>query len=147
MILYLAQVEKNQTSGQLELKLLAYQQNPVLWNVLTKAEVLNVPHIKNFKDKVLVLAEINDDQQVISIRDAQNWVINLVQEYLTVGMTPEMLKAEVENLEEWRRDLTLQSQNLGIKTMELKARAEQIQELEERLKKSLEQKGLSKELS
>jgi response regulator RpfG family c-di-GMP phosphodiesterase len=146
MILYLAQVEKNKNSGQLELKLLAYQQNPILWNVLTKSEVLNVPNIKNVKDKMLVLAEINDDKKVINITDAQSWVIKLVQEYLTVGMTPEMLKTEVENLEEWRRDLTLQSQNLAIKIMELKARTEQIQELEEKLKKSLQEQGLSNEL-
>jgi hypothetical protein len=50
-------------------------------------------------------------------------------------MTPELLQQEVERAEHWRQSLTLQNQDLARRSLELEARREQIQSLEESMKK------------
>jgi hypothetical protein len=47
-----------------------------------------------------------------------------------------LLQQEVERAEEWRQSLTLQNQDLARRTLELEARREQIQALEESLKRN-----------
>jgi len=65
-------------------------------------------------------------------------VLKLVQTYLTSGMTVEFLQQEAERAEKWRQNLTLQNQELARRSLELEARREQIQALEESLKRDKE---------
>lgn len=64
------------------------------------------------------------------MRSATNWVLELVYRYLTTGITPDFLQLEAEKAEEWRQSLTLQSQALSRRLIEVEARREQIQNLE-----------------
>jgi uncharacterized protein (DUF3084 family) len=66
-------------------------------------------------------------------------VLDLVQQYLSVGVTPTFLQEEAERTEQWRQDLTLQSQDLTRRHLEMEARREQIQTLEEDLKREKQQ--------
>jgi hypothetical protein len=50
-------------------------------------------------------------------------------------MTPAQLRQEAERAESWRQSLTLQNQDLARRSLELEARREQIQALEESLKR------------
>ena len=61
--------------------------------------------------------------------------MELIQNYLTTGISPEFLRQEAERAEDWRQNLTLQNQDLARRTLELEARREQIQALEEALKR------------
>lgn len=62
-------------------------------------------------------------------------MLDLIGTYLTTGITPDFLRQEAERAEQWRQSLTLQNQDLARRTLELEARREQIQALEESLKR------------
>ena len=134
-MLHLAQVvQQNESDGGVELKLLARQNSEYTWAVinpesipLTKSQPLN--------EGLLILVELSDEQEILSIQQAEDWVLDLVQKYLTYGVTPASLQEEVERAEQWRQDLTLQSQDLTRRNLEMEARREQLQALEEELKR------------
>ena len=144
-MLHLAQVQQNQISHEPELRILATQESLSSWVLLTKEKILPSPHSKGLSEGLLVLVETNDqdnqdDQQDISsIRSAKNWVLDFVEKYLTLGITPSFLQQEAERVEEWRQELTLQSQDLGRRQWEMEARREQIQALEEEIKRKQEE--------
>ncbi|NJL89474.1 MAG: hypothetical protein HC916_06455 [Coleofasciculaceae cyanobacterium SM2_1_6] len=134
-MLHLAQVQQNQISDEPELKILATQESEISWSLPTKEFILPVSHGKNLHEGLLVLVETNEKQEITNIQSARNWVLDFVEKYLTLGITPAFLQQEAARVEEWRKDLTLQSQELGRKQWEMEARREQIQTLEEELKR------------
>lgn len=141
-MLHLAQVQQNQISDEPELRILATQESESSWVLLTKEKILPSPHSKGLSEGLLVLVETNDhdDQEdIASIRSAKNWVLDFVEKYLTLGITPSFLQQEAERVEEWRQELTLQSQDLGRRQWEMEARREQIQALEEEIKRKQEE--------
>ncbi len=134
-MLYLAQVQKQKLSGQVELRLLAYQQTTYKWEVDEQEELISVAEAIAFSEGVLVLIELSPKGEMLSLQDATNWVLDLVKTYLTSGVTPEFLKAETDRSEQWRQSLTLQNQDLSRRSLEVEARREQIQALEESFKR------------
>lgn len=138
-MLHLALVQKNDFSDGVALQLLARQQSEDSWVVMAKEDVVSVAKADSLNENLLVLVELDNTNQVLSIKDAKDWVLDLVQQYLTSGITPGSLQQEAERAEQWRQDLTLQSQELARRTMEMEARQEQIQALEEDLKRKEKQ--------
>ena len=134
-MLHLAQVQKKGFLGKAELRLLARQKSETTWALAAEADVILSVEANTFGEGTLVLAEVTDDLQVTHLQDATEWVLELVQKYLIAGLTPALLQQEAERAEQWRQSLTLQSQELGRRTLEVEARREQIQELEENLKR------------
>jgi hypothetical protein len=134
-MMHLAQVQQQTLSAQPELKLLAAQEASDAWTVLTGEVLLPPDQAQQFSPSQLVLADLSDQREVIHIQDAKDWVVEIVQRYLAEGMTPTFLQQEVERAEQWRQSLTLQSQELDRRALEMEARREQIQELEENLKR------------
>ena len=133
-MLYLAQVHKKKFLDKYQLRLLARQESPNLWVIIPEETVISVGKETKMSDKLLVLLQLSPEGDIESLEDAKDWVINLVQTYLSIGMTPKQLEEEVELAENWRQSLTLQNQELARRTLELEARREQIQALEERLR-------------
>ncbi|MBD2310913.1 hypothetical protein H6G20_04345 [Desertifilum sp. FACHB-1129] len=138
-MLYLAQVQKK-AIGKAGVQLLAYQATETTWVTVAGEEIIVTSEVNPFSDNLLVLVELSPSHQVMSIKEAKEWAIKLVQDYLVPGLTPDFLKAEAERAEQWRQTLTLQSQEFGRRSLEVEARREQIQGLEENLKR--EKKGL-----
>ena len=137
-MLYLAQVQKQKLSGQVELHLLAHQQTTYKWEVDEQEKLISVAEAIAFPEGGLVLIELSPKGEMLSLQDATNWVLDLVRIYLTSGVTPEFLKAETERSEQWRQSLTLQNQDLSRRSLEVEARREQIQALEESFKRDKE---------
>ena len=137
-MLYLAQVQKQKLSGQVELRLLAHQQTTYKWEVDEQGKLISVAEAIAFPEGLLVLIELSPKGEMLSLQDATNWVLDLVKTYLTSGVTPEFLKAETERSEQWRQSLTLQNQDLSRRSLEVEARREQIQALEESFKRDKE---------
>lgn len=144
-MLHLAQVEKNEFSGGVELRLLARQQAEYAWAAIAPEDVYPVikgtqDTLEHFylKEGLLVLVELSETNQVLDIRSAKDWVLDLLRQYLANGLTPDFLQRETERAEEWRQELTLQSQELARRTMEMEARQEQIQALEAELERKTE---------
>jgi small-conductance mechanosensitive channel len=132
-MLHLAQVQNNESVGGVELQLLACQQIENSWTVLNPETVL-FTNTNSLQEGLLVLVELSDNKEVLSIQHAKDWVLDLVQKYLTGGMTTTtFLEEEASRAEKWRQELTLQSQDLTRRNLEMEARREQIQTLEEDL--------------
>jgi len=137
-MLYLAQVQKQKLSGQVELRLLAHQQTTYKWEVDEQEKLISVAEAIAFPEGGLVLIELSPKGEMLSLQDATSWVLDLVRTYLISGVTPEFLKAETERSEQWRQSLTLQNQDLSRRSLEVEARREQIQALEESFKRDKE---------
>jgi hypothetical protein len=133
-MLYLAQVQKKGFLGKAGLCLLARQKSENAWAVVEEEVILST-EANNFGEGLLVLVELSNTRQVLTIKDAKDWVLDIIQRFLTSGITPAFLQQETERAEQWRQSLTLQSQELDRRALELEARREQVQELEEKLKR------------
>jgi hypothetical protein len=138
-MLHLAQVQKKGYLGKAGLRLLAAQKSEHVWAKLPEEETVLSAEANTYADGLLVLVEISSSNQILDVREAKDWVLELVQRYLTYGITPTFLQQETERAEQWRQSLTLESQELARRAIELEARREQIQELEEELKNEKKQ--------
>lgn len=144
-MLYLAQVQNQEFFGEPILRLLACQNADDTWAVLAEPSVLTLSRdcVQNLNDSVvnslnegvLVLIDIGKNDEVFNIREAKNWVLELLEKYLTTPITLDFLQEEAEKAEKWRQSLTLQSQELSRRLIEVEARRAQIQTLETKLQK------------
>ncbi len=132
-MLHLAQVKKNLHSGQLEIELLASQQSENTWK-LCQSKFVPLEGIYHFNEGLLTIVELNENWEIISIKEARDWVLDLVQKYLTKwAITPQFVEEEQARVEQWRQELTVQTQDLTRIRLEIETRREQLQELEESL--------------
>ena len=137
-MLHLAQVQNNESAGGVELQLLARHNSEHTWAVINP-ETIPLTHSKSLGEGLLVLVDLSENYEILSIQQAKDWVLDLVQKYLTIEVNPTFLQEEAERVEQWRQDLTLQSQDLTRRNLELEARREQLQTLEEELKQEKQQ--------
>ncbi|MEM7770134.1 MAG: hypothetical protein AAGA75_15885 [Cyanobacteria bacterium P01_E01_bin.6] len=133
-MLYLAKVSKHEETGGLCLHLLARQKSEHHWVLATSQDPVVVAlDGHDYSIDALVLADLKRDRSVRSIQDATGWVLDIVEKYLVTGISPGILHEEAERAEEWRQDLTLKTQDLARRALELETRRDQIQELEKKL--------------
>ncbi len=133
-MLHLAQVQKKGFLGKTGLRLLARQKSEDTWAVLAEPDLLIAPEANPFNEGVLVLLDLSTTRQVLKIQEATDWILSLVKNYLGNGLSVEFLQQEIQRAEQWRQSLTLQSQEISRRFVEIEARREQIQQLEEQLK-------------
>ncbi len=131
-MLHLAKVLNRTSSGSAELRLLAYQQLNTTWHVVNQAAsdglVVTMPLDKlPYGEGVLVVVELSDDRRVRTVQDATDWILDVLA-------MPTFLQQEIERMEKWRQSLTLESQELARRNLEVEARLEHIQALEESLR-------------
>lgn len=136
MMLYLAQVHKNEFLDQYQLRLLARQEGENIWVVISEEAFILLGKGNAMSEKLLVLVELSPAGEIQKLEEATNWVLYLIQTYLATGITPEFLQQEAERAEDWRQSLTLQNQDLARRSLELEARREQIQALEESMQQN-----------
>lgn len=144
---HLVQVKKKDPeSGKAYLQLLAQQKAEHAWTVLTEeggdlcidSSTEGVIDGDAYLEGTLLLVELSASRQVQKVQDATPWVLELIEQYLGAGVSPALLQEEVQRAEQWRQSLTLKSQELQRRALEMEARREQIQELEENLKQEKE---------
>lgn len=138
-MLHLAQVVKIDSSSNAELRLLAYQKAEQVWELLLEEEIVTCVTAAASGQGALTLVDLSETREVLSVQDATGWILELIQTFLTSGITPMFLQQEAERAEQWRQSLTLQSQELGRRTLEVEARREQIEDLEAKLKQEKQQ--------
>lgn len=136
---YLAKVQKKSFLGGAELLLLAERTSEATWERIASERIVETAKLISFQEGNLVLVDMNALNQVASIQDAVPWVLDLVEHYLSYGMTPEALEQEIERAERWRQSLTLKSQDVDRRALETAARRDEIQELERHLKQEREE--------
>ncbi|MCU0523220.1 MAG: hypothetical protein MUF72_00165 [Elainella sp. Prado103] len=136
---HLAQVKRCDPGGKAQLQLLAQQRAEYAWTVVTEEITDLYLEDNHHPEGTLLLVELNATRQVQKVQDATSWILEIIEQYLVAGITPTDLQEEVQRAEQWRQSLTLKSQELQRRTLEMEARREQIQELEENLKAEKEQ--------
>ena len=131
---YLAQVNQVNGGEQSMLRLLALQVSDSTWQVNGLQEaMLEAPESKGFAHRQLVLVDLDQDESIKGIADATDWVMGLINNYLVSGITPAFLKEEATRAEQWRQVLTLQTQDLSRRSLEVEARQQQLQGLDQLL--------------
>lgn len=144
-MLYLAQVEINPDLGEIQLQVLARQESEYVWEV-DNSETLLLTKESSLSEGVLVLVEIDREQQIISIQEAKDWVLSILQQHLTKNaINPQFIKTEQSKVESWRQEITAQNLELNRRALEIETRREQLQELEQELKRDREELDRLKE--
>jgi GNAT superfamily N-acetyltransferase len=133
-MLHLAQVKQKNPEGKVMIQLLAQQKAEYAWAVLDDEDSQLWIESDDYNEGVLILVDLSPTKQVQDIHNATQWILEILDQYLSLGITPAILQEEVQRAEQWRQSLTLQSQELGRRALEVEARRDQIQELEENLK-------------
>ena len=137
-MLHLAQVQTNPTSGVLELQVLARQKSEHIWEV-DNSEVLPLAEESSLVAGVLVLVERGQDRQIVSIQEAKDWILTILQQYLTKNaINSQFMESEQTKVEQWRQEITAQNLELNRRALEIETRREQLQELEQSLKQDKE---------
>lgn len=131
---YLAKVHTKSSAGNTQLQLLAVKRCEPSWEPVTPPREVTTEQPVAFNEQVLVLLELDGDDEVTAVKDATDWVLSFVSDYLALGLTPKGLEEELERAEQWRQSLTLQSQEVRRRALETAARRDEIQDLEKRLK-------------
>ncbi|PZV11061.1 MAG: hypothetical protein DCF22_15275 [Leptolyngbya sp.] len=138
-MLCLAQVETKESANRAELRILACQRSEYAWAIVNEQDTLSCVQATQYAPGSLVLLTLSDTREVLEISDVKDWLLNIVNTLLVTGMTPQFLQQEYERAEQWRQNLTLQSQDLDRRVLELEARREQLEQLEETLKREKKQ--------
>ena len=120
-MLYLARVYVCPDQPGVELSLLAQKRSEFLWEVLETEEILTLSAISPELGS-LVLVEVNN-KLVVRLEDATHWVVELINKYLSQGISPDFLQEEGERAEQCRQEITLQIQELERRQIEVAARA------------------------
>lgn len=144
-MLYLAQVEIDPNSAEIQLQVLARQESEYVWSV-DNSQTLLLTKESSLCGGVLVLVEIGQEQQIISIQDAKEWILSILQQYLTKNtINPHFIEVEQSKVEKWRQEITAQNLDLNRRALEIETRREQLQELEQELKRDREELAKLKE--
>ena len=144
-MLYLAQVEINPDLGEIQLQVLARQESEYVWEV-DNSKTLLLTKESSLCAGVLVLVEIGQEQQIISIQEAKDWVLSILQQHLTKNaINPQFIETEQSKVESWRQEITAQNLELNRRALEIETRREQLQELEQELKRDREELDRLKE--
>lgn len=133
-MLYLAQVIKNSISEELELHLLAVEKSANQWQ-FCQEKYIALPEQDQLNLGLLILVELAENGTIIRYRNAKDWLLNLIREYVIDGKNQEVdfLQQEKVKIEKWRQELTSQSQDLTRIRLEIETRREELQELENKL--------------
>jgi hypothetical protein len=136
---YLAKVHKKAFLGGAELALLALRTSEDTWERIQTERLVETTRLLAFQEGNLVLVELDGLNQITAVEDAIPWLLDVVEQYLSYGMTPSALEQEIERAERWRQSLTLKSQEVDRRALETAARRDEIQELERHLKQEREE--------
>lgn len=120
-MLYIARVYIRPDQPGVTLSLLAEKRSEFLWEVLETEETLKLSAISPELGS-LVLVEVNN-QLVVRLEDATHWVVEIIGQYLSQGISPDFLQQEAERAEQCRQEMTLQIQELERRQLEMAARA------------------------
>ena len=138
-MLYLAQVEINPDSEEIQLQILARQESEYVW-LVDNSQTILLTKESSLCAGVLVLVEIEQGQQIVSIQEAKEWILSILQQHLTKNaINPQFIKTEQSKVEKWRQEITAHNLELNRRALEIETRREQLQELEQELKRDREE--------
>ncbi len=136
-MLHLAQVQKRSATNGIELELLATQTDAHHWAIdkrgLLATAARDLANIPLLGEGTLLLVEVDEAGRCTHAEAATDWVLSLMQQQVQAA-PQSLLATEEERIEQWRQELTLQSQDITRRNLEIETRREQIEVLEDSLK-------------
>lgn len=96
---YLAQVISKDPQGTAKLQLLAAQKTDYVWVKLTEEAYIFSEDAVPFGEGALVVLQLVHSQKIQAIQDAKGWLLNILEDYLSVGISPKQMREEVERAE------------------------------------------------
>lgn len=135
-MLHLAQVIKSHCVNELELQQLACETQRNCWQ--KESGKFYPETLEEFNEGSLVLVEVDENQQIVKIESAKDWIVNIVlQSFNESRLTAEFIEQEEARIEQWRQQMTTKNLELTRRQLEIETQREQIQAIEESLAKSL----------
>ncbi|MFM6050025.1 MAG: pilus motility taxis protein HmpF, partial [Sphaerospermopsis kisseleviana] len=131
-MLYLAEIQK-QKGGLLsggsktELKLLACQRSDQNWSNVSE-ETIVAEEASKLNDGALVLVELSPNRQLQRIQEAGRPLVNILQSF---SRQVEKFKLKEDEIDSWKQSLMFQVQELNRREIDMEARWEQLQNLEQ----------------
>ena len=147
IVRYLAEVQR-QSKGfmggvETKLKLLANQRNDRSWSTISGNEFLEIEDVGNLGDGALVIANIVNRQVQGKLESAAKEIIGVLQGF---SRLQDKTKSQEEEIEVWKESLTIQSEELSKREIEIESRLEQLEKLEEEQVKLREAKEAAEKI-
>lgn len=147
-MLYLAEVKKQKkrflAGSGMELDLLAFQDKNYRWRALSREEKIPAEEAKVFGDGALVIVYLDANQQIQgTLEPAGRRIATVLQNFSAIL---DRSKNQEEKIEEWKQSLSLQIKELNRREWEMKARLEQLEQMEQEFKRLEQQYQASQKI-
>ncbi len=120
-----------------KLKLLAYQRNDRSWSVVSGNEFIESDDTGNLGDGALIIVDIANRQVQGKIETASKELIVILQGF---SRLLDKTKSQEDEIEGWKESLTIQSEELSRREIEMENRLEQLEQMEAEAQKFEEQR-------
>jgi chromosome segregation ATPase len=131
-VLYLAEIQKKGGllggSNKADLRLLACQRSEERWQALANEQIVPFEKAADYNHGALVMVDLSNNNQVQRIQEASRPLLTILQNY---SRLQDKLKAQEEEVEQWKESLTFQTQELARREVEMEARLEQMHDVGE----------------
>ena len=112
-----------------KLKLLACQRSDQSWSTITGNEFISAEQASNFGEGALVTVQLGVNRQIQGTPElAVNRVVGILQGF---SRLVEKTKNQEDEIEQWKESLTIQSEELSRREIEMEARLEQLHQMEQ----------------
>jgi hypothetical protein len=135
-VLYLAEVQK-QNKGfmggtETKLKLLACQRNDQSWSIVSGNESITTEEASEYGDGALIAVNLSANRQIQGKPElAGQKIIGVLQGF---SRLLEKTKTQEQEIDQWKESLTIQSEELSRREIEMETRLEQLENMEEEFK-------------
>lgn len=124
-MIYIAQIKTHSPPQTLCVVCLAQQEVSGVWVECPAQDVMvAIPPTlltRQWNERALVLVELDINQNCIDIQDAMPLLLNRLT---TADLEPD---SEAKSIEQWRQELTLKSQEMSMKKIELASQMERLE--------------------
>ena len=140
-MLYLAEIQK-QSKGfmggvETRLKLIACQRNDQSWSIVGN-ESIATEEANDFGDGALIVVNLSVNRQIQGkLESASGRVVGVLQGF---SRLLEKTKSQEQEIEQWKESLTIQSEELSRRQIEMETRLEQVEQMEEEFKQFEQQR-------
>ncbi|BAU63627.1 hypothetical protein STA3757_09930 [Stanieria sp. NIES-3757] len=141
-MLYLAEVQKQKIGfmggSETKLKLLACQHNDQSWSVVPGNELINAEEANSFGEGALIVVNLGTNRQLQgNLESASKRIVSILQGF---SRLLEKTKNQEEEIEQWKESLTIQSEELSRREIEMETRLEQLELMEQEYQKLEQQR-------
>ncbi|GAB4225987.1 MAG: pilus motility taxis protein HmpF [Stanieria sp.] len=124
--------------SETKLKLLACQHNDQSWSIVPGNELINAEEANSFGEGALIVVNLGTNRQLQgNLESASKRIVSILQGF---SRLLEKTKNQEEEIEQWKESLTIQSEELSRREIEMETRLEQLELMEQEYQKLEQQR-------